>query len=143
MSMHHRLVCVLLISGLLTACATTDTVGSTDDPETLDCVKRKLKFKVDTNGCVVRVVKDTNCDCDAEAVIVRACDTVEWKVTGKKKSVSFVEADGSPFDWFEKSDSQKISGEVQAGTARDKPYKYTVRTDGLNCDHDPMIIVQP
>ena len=143
MWMRHRVVCVLLISGCLTACATTDTVESRDAVESLDCAKHKLKFKVTNNGCVERVVKDTNCDCEAEAVIVHACDTVEWKVTGKKKSVSFDEGDGSPFTWFVKGDSQKIAGEVQPGTARDKPYNYTVRTGGLSCDHDPMIIVQP
>lgn len=142
MSMHHRLVFVLLTSGFLAACATTNTVESAGDAEKPKCTKHELKFKVKKDECVEQVVKDTDCDCDAEAIIARACDTVEWKVIGKKKSISFDEADGSPFTWFVKADSQKISGEVEAGAARDKPYKYTVRVDGLSCELDPMIIVQ-
>jgi hypothetical protein len=138
------MVCVLLVSGYLAACATTDSVGSTDDAGTRNCATHKLKLKVKSNDCVEKVIRDKDCDCDAEAVIVRVCDTVEWKVLGtNKKSISFDVADGSPFTWFNKGDSQKISGEVKAGAARDKPYKYTVQTDGLNCPLDPMIIVQP
>ena len=142
MSMHRRLVCGLLITGSLAACATTDTTVNTDGVGTRDCAKHKLKFEVASNGCVERVARDDSRGCDAEAVIARVCDTVEWKVAGKKKSISFDAADGSPFAWSVKGDGRKISGEVVAGTARDKPYKYTVRVDGLSCELDPMIIVQ-
>jgi hypothetical protein len=74
---------VHLSSGAAVAC---DNPGRT----------RKLSFKVTEDGCVAKVKKDSG-DADAETINVCEKDAVEWKVTGKAKSIVF---DGnSPFEW--------------------------------------------
>ncbi len=78
-------------------------------------------------------------DADAETVNVCEKDVVEWKVTGKAKSIVF---DGnSPFDWSDSGfKGRKIEGTVKSGTAGEE-FKYSVKVDGLACVHDPKIIV--
>jgi len=100
----------------------------------------KLKFKVKGDECVEKVAKDDD-DSDAEDVYVCVSDTVVWKVSGRAKSVVF---DGdSPFDW---SDSgfrgNSIEGVVREGTAG-QSFKYSVKVDGLECVHDPRVVVEP
>lgn len=138
---RHRLVCVLLISILSSACA-IQKEALLDCSSVQDKQTHKLKFKVKGDECVEKVVKDDSCDCDAEALVVHRCDTVEWKVTGKKKSVAFDKNDGTPFDWSDQSSNSKIEGVVRADAELKKVYGYTVRTDD-GCPLDPMIIVQP
>ncbi|HEX5651336.1 MAG TPA: hypothetical protein VFX69_16890 [Steroidobacteraceae bacterium] len=144
MSTIYRLVWVFLVAAIVTACAATDTdlVTCQNDQEKQTY---KLKFKLNSDGCVEQVLKDD--DTDGNTVTVDRCDTVEWKVKKdtKKKSVAFETADGSPFDWSDSGYKDgTIVGEVKADAAA-KSYKYTVRTEGPTdgCPLDPMIIVQP
>jgi hypothetical protein len=142
MSMHQRLMSVLFISILATACASTTAF---DDPACADDSQTQTyhrKFKVDKeSGCVIAVLKPN--DTDGETAYAKRCDRVEWQVTGKKKSVEFDTGAGSPFGWSNSGyKGQKISGQIRKA-ATEKDYKYTVRAEGLDCAHDPMIIVQP
>jgi hypothetical protein len=103
----------------------------------------KLKFKVQGDQCVTRVLKDED-GSDAETINVCEGDTVIWSITGPKKSVVFDNAD-SPFEWKDSDfKGNKIEGVVKAGAAKDgkaTTYKYTVRVEGKACAHDPIIIV--
>jgi hypothetical protein len=119
------LLAVQLASGAAVAC---DNPGKT----------HKLSFKVTDDGCVAKVKKDAD-DADAETINVCEKDVVEWKVTGKAKSIVF---DGnSPFDWADsRFKDRKIEGTVKSGTAGEE-FKYSVKVDGLACVHDPKIIV--
>jgi hypothetical protein len=119
------LLAVQLATGAAVAC---DNPGKT----------HKLKFQVKDDGCVTKVKKESD-DADAETINVCEKDVVEWKVTGKAKSIVF---DGeSPFEWTDSGfKDRKIEGEVKAGTAG-KEFKYSVKVDGLACVHDPKIIV--
>jgi len=119
------LLAVQLASGAAVAC---------DDPGKT----HKLSFKVADDGCVTKVNKDAD-DADAETINVCETDVVEWKVTGKAKSIVF---DGkSPFEWADSNfKDRKIEGKVRSGTAGEE-FKYSVKVDGLACVHDPKIIV--
>ena len=98
----------------------------------------KLSFKVTEDGCVAKVKKDSD-DADAETINVCEKDVVEWRVTGKAKSIVF--EGNSPFKWADSGfKDKKIEGEVKPGTAG-KEFKYSVKVDGLACVHDPKIIV--
>jgi hypothetical protein len=148
MSKHHRLVGVLLVSFLAVGCT---NVGDMK-PAMLDCSllqpqdkhTYKLMFKTKDGECVEKVVRQGGCNCDADALIVHACDTVEWQVTGnKKKSVAFDKGNrDSPFDWSDQGSKSRIVGMVRADAAEYQIYGYTVRTEG-GCALDPMIIVHP
>lgn len=100
----------------------------------------KLKFKVQEDGCVLKVKKD-DADEDADADTIHVCvgDDVRWKVSGPAKSIAF---DGdSPFDWQDSGfKSDKIEGKIKPGT-EGNPYKYSVMVDGLSCVLDPKIVV--
>lgn len=141
MSTYQRLLSVLLASMLATACTATRTL---DDPACANDPEVKTRhrmFKVDGNGCVVEVQKRNGTN--GETVRAQRCDYVEWKITGKKKSIEFKSSAGSPFEWPDSGfKGSKISGQIRHD-ATETQYKYTVRTEGLDCDHDPMIIVQP
>jgi hypothetical protein len=128
-----------LASGAAVAC---DKPGKT----------HKLSFKVKDDGCVEKVKKDSD-GADAEKINVCETDVVEWKVTGKAKSIvidgsidengSIVIDGSSPFDWTDSgSKDRKIEGKVKSGTAG-KKFKYSVKVDGLDCVHDPIIIIDP
>ena len=119
------LLAVQLAAGAAVAC---DKPGKT----------HKLSFKVKDDGCVVKVKKDSD-GADAETVNVCEKDVVEWKVTGKAKSIVF---DGnSPFEWTDSGfKGKKIEGTVKSGTAGEE-FKYSVKVNGLACVHDPKIIV--
>jgi hypothetical protein len=102
-----------------------------------------LKFKVDDDGCVLKVKKDSD-DADAETINVCETDVVTWKVNGKSKAIVFEGA--NPFGWTDADSgfkSNEIQGTVKAGTAGKPPFKYSVKVDGMTCVHDPKIIVQP
>jgi hypothetical protein len=139
MSMHRRLVCVLLVSTLVAGCAeelTDDACKKNPDKQTY-----KLKFKVKRNGCVEQVLKENGTD--GQTITVRRCDTVRWNFASlKKKSVVFDSSNGSPFLW---SDSgfqyMDIKGVVRSDASEGR-YEYVVRTQGIECGHDPMIIVE-
>jgi hypothetical protein len=137
MSTRHRVVCVLLISVLASGCAGTEL---DDDPACQNVPQRQvheLRFKLKDKGCVYKVEK--NDGTDGETIRVRRCDTVKWKVASfKKKIVLF--GSGSPFGWSDQGAFWQIDGVVKAD-ADYRDYKYTVRTKGEDCDHDPMIIV--
>lgn len=112
-----------------------------------DCVggkSHKLKFKVKSDGCVEQVVKEAD-ESDADDTDACATDSVTWKVSGAKKSVVF-EGD-SPFDWVDSgNEGNKIEGIVKSGAAKGgqrTEYKYTVKVEGLSCEYDPKIIVDP
>ena len=142
MSTRQCLASVLFISMLATACTTTKTLDedpACDDETPIQLHKRK--FKVDERGCVTQVLKPN--DTDGETVYAKRCDRVVWKFTGKKKSIKFESSAGSPFGWPDAGfKAQKISGQIRKD-ASETEYKYTVRTESLDCPHDPMIIVQP
>jgi len=99
-----------------------------------------LKFKVNDDGCVLKVKKDSD-GADADTIKVCETDVVSWKVNGKSKSIVF---DGeSPFEWQDSGfKSNDIQGTVKAGTAG-KDFKYSVKVDGMTCVLDPRIIVDP
>jgi len=99
----------------------------------------ELKFKVKGDECVEKVKK--NDGSDGETIKVCETDVVQWKVKGKSKSIVF---DGpSPFEWEDSGfKGDKIEGTVKSGTAG-KEFKYSVKVDGLECVHDPKIIVEP
>ena len=103
----------------------------------------KLKFKVQGDQCVIRVLKDVD-GSDAETINVCEGDTVIWSVTGPNKSIVFDGAD-SPFEWQDSGfKGNKIEGVVKAGAAKNgqsTSYKYTVKVEGKACAHDPIIIV--
>ena len=102
-----------------------------------------LKFKVDDDGCVLKVKKDAD-DADAETINVCETDVVTWKVNGNSKAIVFEGA--NPFGWTDSDSgfkSNEIQGTVQAGTAGEPPFKYPVKVDGMTCLHHPKIIVQP
>jgi hypothetical protein len=139
MSTHQRLVSVLFISILATACTATENLDNPACEDETPIQTHKRKFKVDERGCVIAVLKPD--DTDGETVYAKRCDHVEWKITGKNKSVEFAGSAGSPFDWSDSGyKGRKISGQILK-SATEKDYKYTVRTEGLACLHDPMIIV--
>jgi hypothetical protein len=99
----------------------------------------ELEFKVKNDECVEKVKKKDGSD--AETINVCETDVVQWKVKGKAKSIVFDGA--SPFEWTDSGfKGNKIEGTVKEGTAN-KEFKYSVKVDGLDCVHDPMIIVQP
>jgi hypothetical protein len=131
-------VTTALALGLL---ATQPAMG--DEP---DCAVKKgavhtLKFKVNDDGCVEKVKKDSNGD-DADEIRVCETDVVKWKVGGKKKSIVFEGA--SPFEWTDSGfKANDIEGTVKAGTAGEPPFKYSVKVDGMTCVFDPKIIVVP
>jgi hypothetical protein len=140
---------VLLVSFLAVACA---NVGDMK-PATLNCSSiapqdkhtYKLMFKEKAGECVEKVIRQGhgNCDCDADALIVHRCDTVEWLFTGnKKKSISFDKGKKeSPFNWSDQASKTRIVGEVRGDAPLNEVLGYTVRTEG-GCAFDPMIIVE-
>jgi uncharacterized protein (DUF2147 family) len=120
------LLAAQLASGAAVAC---DNPGKTHE----------LEFKVKGDECVEKVKKKDGSD--AETINVCEKDVVQWKVSGNAKSIVFDGA--SPFEWTDSgSKDKKIEGTVRQGTAG-KEFKYSVKVDGLDCVHDPMIIVQP
>lgn len=125
-----------LALGLLAAHLASGAAVACDKPGKT----HKLSFKVKDDGCVEKVKKDSD-GADAEKINVCETDVVEWKVSGKAKSIVF---DGSsPFDWTDSgSKDRKIEGKVKSGTAG-KKFKYSVKVDGLDCVHDPIIIIDP
>ena len=122
------LLAAQLASGVAVAC---DNPGKT----------HALKFKVNDEGCVLKVKKESD-GADADEVRVCETDVVKWMVTGKAKSIVFDGA--SPLEWLESGfKDQKIEGTVQAGTAGKPPFKYSIKVDGMDCVLDPKIIVDP
>jgi hypothetical protein len=123
-----------LALGLLAAHLASGAAVACDNPGKT----HELSFKVTEDGCVAKVKKASD-DADAETINVCEADVVEWKVTGRAKSIVF---DGnSPFDWADSgSKDKKIEGKVKSGTAGAE-FKYSVKVDGLACVHDPRIIV--
>jgi hypothetical protein len=120
------LLAAQLASGAAVAC---DNPGKTHE----------LEFKVKNDECVEKVKKKDGSD--AETINVCETDVVQWKVTGKAKSIVFDGA--SPFEWTDSGfKANKIEGTVKSGTAG-QDFKYSVKVDGLECVHDPRIIVQP
>ena len=103
----------------------------------------KLKFKVQGDQCVTRVLKDKD-GSDAETIRVCEGDTVIWSVAGPRKSVVFTSGD-TPFEWKNSEfKGNKIEGVVRQGAAKNgqsTSYKYTVKVEGKACEHDPIIIV--
>jgi hypothetical protein len=103
----------------------------------------KLKFKLKDDQCVARVLK-TSDGSDAETLNACEGDTVQWSVSGPRKSIVF-EGD-APFDWADSGFKDgKIDGVVKQGAARDgqqTSYKYSVKVEGLACVHDPVIIIE-
>jgi hypothetical protein len=102
-----------------------------------------LKFKVKDDGCVEKVKKDSD-GADADTLNVCETDTVVWKVSGKSKAIVFEGA--NPFGWTSPDSGFKdktIEGTIQAGTAGQPPFKYSVKVDGMACVLDPKIIVDP
>lgn len=98
----------------------------------------KLKFEVKGNQCVEKVKKE-NDDEDAETISVCVTDIVRWKVSGPAKAIVF-EGD-TPFDWPESGFQGKhIEGTIKPGT-EGKTFKYSVKVEGLECVHDPRIVV--
>jgi len=128
-------------------------VFGTSSPAVADCPRpegkkpHKLKFKVKDDQCVVKVVHDSDDEADADTIHVCEGETVSWKFSGPKKSIVF--ASESPFDWTDSGyKGGKIEDVVRTGASKDCPAdtdgcKYTVKVEGLSCEFDPKIIVDP
>ena len=100
----------------------------------------ELKFKAKGDQCVEKVKKEKD-DADAETISVCVTDIVRWKVSGPAKAIVF-EGD-TPFDWPESGfEGKQIEGTVQPGT-EGRTFKYSVKVEGLECVHDPRIVVDP
>lgn len=141
MSNRHRVVCVLLITSLAAGCA---VMKHTDDPCDTDPDRQthKLRFKVKPNGCVEQVLRENGSD--GQEVRVRRCDTVRWNFLSlKKKSIVFASSSGSPLLWADSNFQYTDIKSVVRADAKEGNYEYVVRTQGVDCSHDPMIIVQP
>jgi len=135
-----RLTTTLALSLLAAQLASGVAAAACSDPNRNPKI-HKLDFKVKSDGCVEKVKKKD--DSDGETITVCENDTVQWKVNGRDKKIVF---DGnSPFEWPGPDSGfkdKKIEGKVQPGTAR-KEFKYSVKVKGLECVHDPKIIVEP
>jgi hypothetical protein len=137
----ERLAMVTTMLGLVLACSSAGLANEACKGDKK--ATHTLKFKGKDDQCVERVVKDSD-DTDAETINACEGDTVVWKVAGPKKSVVF-DGDASPFEWKDSDfKSSRIEGVVKDDAAVDgksTPYKYSVKVDGKECVHDPVIIV--
>jgi hypothetical protein len=137
-------------AALLSACAGMKPDKELVCGESPNPTVRKLKFSVDSNGCVVSVKKDDGAD--GNTLEVCRGDTIQWKVKvdgakngDKEKLVAFDKGTTSPCAWKDSSyKADSIEGKVRTD-ADFTTYEYSVRTkDGPNngCPLDPMIIVR-